>query len=181
MKIDSFERFLLFHPQSNLTYIRKLSMSYGYDTALAVVNDNDRVTHIGVSNHFDIISFDRLSDEDKSILGSERCSSLQGDDLLSIYRINKALKLKDDYKLWRPCRNMRYTTLEETVELKNLMKHTLISNNLVFEEKNSSSYNTAYSDNVELDLENIDLTTELNSIELPSYDSLNATGQTRLI
>ena len=181
MKIDNFERFLLFHPQSNFTYIRKLSMSYGYDTALAVVNDNDRVTHIGVNNTFDIVSFSKLNEDDKRILGSERCSSLQDDDLLSLYKISKALKLKDNYKLWRHCRNMRYTTLEETVELKNLMKHTLISNNLVFEEKNSSSYNTAYSDNVELDLENIDLTSEIPSIELPSYDSLNATGQTRLI
>ena len=37
-----FDRFLLFHPQAEMTYIRQLSMSYGYYTALAVVDDNDR-------------------------------------------------------------------------------------------------------------------------------------------
>ncbi len=50
-----FDRFLLFHPQAEMTYIRQLSMSYGYYTALAVVDDNDRVTHVGVDNDFHIV------------------------------------------------------------------------------------------------------------------------------
>ena len=176
-----FDRFLLFHPQKDLTYIRKLTMSYGYYTALAVVNDNDRVTHIGVSNSFQIVSFKELSDSDRSILGSERCNHMEDDDLLSVYRINKALKLKYHYKLYRPCRNMRYTTMEETYELKRLMQSTLSEDNLLFTEEKGTNYNTAYSDHVELDLENIDLTAEIKDISLPNFNSMGASGQTRLI
>ena len=178
-----FDRFLLFHPQKDLTYIRKLSMSYGYYTALAVVNENNRVTHIGVSNSFNIVSFKELNENDRSILGSERCSHLELEDLLSIYRINKALKLNYNYKLMKPCRNMRYTLPIETYELKKLILSTLDNENLEFQEETHgpNSYNDAYSDHVELDLENIDLTEEVKTIELPNFNNLNATGQTRLI
>lgn len=177
----SFDRFLLFHPQDNLTYIRKLTMSYGYYTALAVVDNDDRVTHVGVSNSFQIVSFKELTESDRSILGVERCNRLEPDDLLSIYRINRALKLNYHFKLWRPCRNMRYTTIEETYELKNLMKSTLSNENLMFTEENNHEYNTAYLDHVELDLENIDLTSSIEDISLPNFDKLGATGQTKLI
>ncbi|MBQ6220096.1 MAG: hypothetical protein IJH63_10165 [Methanobrevibacter sp.] len=177
----SFDRFLLFHPQDRLTYIRKLTMSYGYYTALAVVDSNNRVTDIGVSNSFQIVSFKDLSEDDRDILGVERCSRLEPEDLLSVYRINKALKLTYHYRLWNPCRNMRYTTPEETYELKNLMKYTLSNENLMFTEENNHEYNTAYSDYVELDLENIDLSSTLEDISLPNFNTVGATGQTRLI
>ena len=178
-----FDRFLLFHPQRDLTYIRKLSMSYGYYTALAVVNENNRVTHIGVSNSFNIVSFKELTENDKNILGSERCSHLELEDLLSIYRINKALKLNYHYKLMKPCRNMRYTLPLETYELKKLIISTLSEENLEYQEEKIqlNNYNDAYSDHVELDLENIDLTEEITSLELPNFNSLNATGQTKLL
>lgn len=176
-----FDRFLLFHPQADLTYIRKLTMSYGYYTALAVVNSNNRVTHIGVSNSFQIVSFKELDDSDRSILGVEKCNRLLDDDLLSLYRINRALKLNYNYKLHRPCRNMRYTTPLETIELKNLMQSTLNNDNLIFSEEKGYDYNTAYSDYVELDLENIDLTTEIKDISLPNFNKIGATGQTKLI
>lgn len=177
---NSFDRFLLFHPQRDLTYIRKLTMSYGYYTALAVVNNNDRVTHVGVGNSFQIVSFNELDDNDRSILGYERCNRLEDDDLLSVYRITRALKLKDSYKLWRPCRNMRYTTPIETSELKKLMQDTLNKETLEFQEEKGYDYNTAYSDFVELDLKNIDLTSDVQELELPNFNSVGAAGQTKL-
>ena len=159
-------------------------MSYGYYTALAVVNEIGRVTHVGVSNSFQIVSFKELSNTDKNILGNERCNSLDAEDLLSIYRINKALKLNYTYKLVKPCRNMRYTLPLETYELKKLILDTLDNNNLEFEEEQnnmSNGYNDAYNDHVELDLNNIDLTDDVGMIEVPNFNSLSASGQTRLI
>ena len=35
-----FDRFLLFHPQAEMTYIRQLSMSYGYYTALDSIDES---------------------------------------------------------------------------------------------------------------------------------------------
>lgn len=177
----SFDRFLLFHPQRDLTYIRKLTMSYGYYTALAVVDKNDRVTHVGVGNSFQIVSFSELDNSDRSILGVERCNRLEDDDLLSVYRITRALKLNEHYKLWRPCRNMRYTAPVETAELKKLMRDTLNNPSLSFHDEKGYDYDTAYSDFVELDLKNIDLTSDVQELELPNFNSIGASGQTRLI
>ena len=57
----------------------------------------------------------------------------------------------------------------------------LTENNLLFTEEKGTNYNTAYSDHVELDLENIDLTAEIKDISLPNFNSMGASGQTRLI
>ena len=180
MNNQNYRRFLLFHPQANLTYIRRLSMSYGYYTSLAVVNENDRVTHIGLSNSFQIVPFKKLSNEDKKILGDEKCHSLDPDDLLSVYRITRALKLNGSFKLYRPCRNMRYTSVEETNYLKRMIKYTLNESKLVINEQENINYDTPYSDQVDIDLWNLDLT-EVEEIEIPTFDKICASGQTKLI
>ena len=182
MSEEMFNRFLLFHPQSNFTYIRKLSMSCGYYMALAVVDSNDRVTHIGTSNNFQIVSFKELSDNDRKILGSDKCNVLGYDDLLSIYRIKKALKLESPYKLHRPCKNMRYTTSTESLELKKLMQDTLDSNNITVENHEHEIYDSGFTDQVEINLRDIDF----NNIpeyknEFPTFDTEDAVGQTRLM
>ena len=161
------DRFLLFHPQDNLTYIRKLSMSYGYYTALAVVDKNNRVTHVGVDNDFHIVAYANLKD----------------DDLLSVYRINEVLKLKEPFKLWKPCRSMRYTTLDETYHLKKSMLATLNHKIEPVHVNKFDYYSTMYGENVSLDLDNLDfnLDKELREIELQRFNDLKATGQTRLI
>lgn len=177
-----FNRFLLFHPQSNFTYIRKLSMSCGYYMALAVVDSNDRVTHIGTSNNFQIVSFKELSDKDRKILGSDKCSVLDPDDLLSIYRIKKALKLEGSYKLHRPCRNMRYTTSIESIELKKLMQYTLDTKTITVENQEHEIYDAGFTDQVEINLWDIDFSKiPEHKDELPSFDSEDAVGQTRLM
>ena len=180
--MKDFNHFLLFHPQDNFEYIRKLSMSYGYYTVLAVVNDNDKVTHIGISNSFQIVPFSNLSDEDKSILGDSRCSKLYPDDLLSIYKINKSLKLNGSYKLEKQCRNMRYTTPQETIDLKRLIKHTVNDESYIVKEHDMSKYETPYSDEIEVDLWNIDLSTvdDFDS-ELPVFSETGVKGQTKLV
>ena len=78
---------------------------------------------------------------------------------------------------------MRYTLPLETYELKKLIISTLSEENLEYQEElpEPNNYNDAYSDHVELDLENIDLTEEITSLELPNFNSLNATGQTKLL
>lgn len=175
-----FDRFLLFHPQSQFTYIRKLSMSCGYYMALAVVDNNNRVTHVGISNSFQIVPFKDLSDNDKTILGEERCNNLEPGDLLSVYRINRALKLEGSYRLHRPCRNMRYTLNEESIELKKLIQQTLGSQvNVQYHEH--EKYDTFYTDQVDIDLWDIDFSNlpELSN-DLPSFDKLGASGQTKL-
>ena len=181
--VKDFNRFLLFHPQDKLTYIRKLSMSYGYYTALAVVDKNNRVTHVGVDNDFHIVAFDDLVEGDRDILGSEKCSRLKGDDLLSVYRINEVLKLKEPFKLWKPCRSMRYTTLDETYHLKKSMLATLNHKIEPVHVNKFDYYSTMYGENVSLDLDNLDfnLDKELQEIELQRFNDLKATGQTRLI
>ena len=177
------DRFLLFHPQDNLTYIRKLSMSYGYYTALAVVDKNNRVTHVGVDNDFHIVAYENLMDSDRKILGSEKCNKLKDDDLLSVYRINEVLKLKEPFKLWKPCRSMRYTTLDETYHLKKSMLATLNHKIEPVHVNKFDYYSTMYGENVSLDLDNLDfnLDKELQEIELQRFNDLKATGQTRLI
>ena len=182
MKELTFNRFLLYKPKSNYTYIRKLSMSYGYYTALAVVNDSSHITHIGLSNSFQIIPFKRISEEDAKILGTEKCNELEPDDLLSIYRINRALKLDWSFRLHKPYRNMRYTTLDETNELKRLIRHTLKYNNLVIKDNPTERYDTPYTDQVEFDLWNLDLSTiEDSGKNIPTFDKKGAAGQTKLV
>lgn len=182
-KVFDFDRFLLFHPQSQLTYIRKLSMSYGYYTALAVVDDGDRVTHVGVDNDFHIVAYSDLTDNDRDILGGERCSRLRGDDLLSVYRINEVLKLTNPYHLHKGCRSMRYTTPEETYHLKKSILSTLNTPIEPVQVNKFDYYSNMYGENVSLDLDNLDFNLEedLRKIELQKFNDLKATGQTRLI
>ena len=181
--VKDFDRFLLFHPQDKLTYIRKLSMSYGYYTALAVVDNNNRVTHVGVDNDFHIVAYSDLTEGDKNILGSEKCNRLQGDDLLSVYRINRVLKLNKPLKLWKPCRSMRYTLVDETYHLKRSVLATLDNKIEPVSVNKFDYYSTMYGENVSLDINNLDfnLDKELKDIELQKFNDLKASGQTRLI
>lgn len=181
--VNDFDRFLLFHPQARMTYIRKLSMSYGYYTALAVVDSDDRVTHVGVDNDFHIVSFGDLIESDRDILGVEKCSRLEDDDLLSVYRINRVLKLNKPFKLHRSCRSMRYTQVAETYHLKRAILSTLTTIDEPEVVNNFDYYSTMYGENVSLDLDNLDfdLEKELKEVELQRFNDLKATGQTRLI
>lgn len=181
--VKDFDRFLLFHPQRDWTYIRKLSMSYGYYTALAVVDNNNRVTHVGVDNDFHIVAYSDLTSSDKDILGSEKCSRLRDDDLLSVYRINKVLKLNVPFKLHKNCRSMRYTILSETYHLKKSVLATLNHNMEPVSVNKFDYYSTMYGENVSLDLDNLDfnLDEELREVELQRFNDLKAQGQTRLI
>ena len=182
-RVKNFDRFLLFHPQEQLTYIRKLSMSYGYYTALAVVDSGDRVTHVGVDNDFHIVAYEHLTDNDRDILGSEKCSRLRSDDLLSVYRINEVLKLNNPYKLHKGCRSMRYTTPEETYHIKKGILSTLDSKMEPVQVNKFDYYSKMYGEKVSLDLDNLDfnLEEELKQIELQRFNDLKASGQTRLI
>lgn len=178
-----FNRFLLFHPQRELTYIRKLSMSYGYYTGLAVVNRNDYVTHIGVDNDFHIVMARNLSEHDRGIMGSERFSKLESDDLLSVYRINEVLKLTNPFKLHKSCRGMRYTDSSETYHLKKRVLSTLNDGINIVKVNHGMEYDSMHDKNIILDLENIDFDLNHNpkGIILDSYTDDKAQGQTRLI
>ena len=179
---NKFRDFLLFKPRHDFTYIRKLSMSYGYYTSLVVVDDSDHVTHVGLNNSFEIVEFGKLSDSDKDILGPDRCSSLNDDDLMSVYRVTKSLKLNKPYRLWKHCRGMRYTTPEETFELKRAIIESVRNHGGGVEvNKNITDYTGVYSEEVELDVDSINLDDNLSEVELPFFNSLNASGQTRLL
>ena len=147
VKEVDFDKVLLFHESENMTYIRKLTMSYAYYTCMGLVDKNNRVTHLGLSNTFQIIPFKDLTIEDKNVLGNEKCSKLRGNDLMSVYRINNAVKLNDSFKLFKPCRSMRYSTSEETYYLKKLL---LSSINSVQVNNNGFEYDSLYSDTVDL-------------------------------
>ena len=184
---EYFDKILLFKPQGDLTYIRKLSMSYGYYTALAVVSKQNYVTHVGVNNNFQILPFNKLSRRYKSILGAERCKHLQDDDIMSIYRIITPLKLKEDYHLIKPCKNMRYTTDEETFYIKKLILHTLSDKHgvSVYDAKKMMEYTDLYKKDIPLDfsnvLFNIDEEYTNEDLIIPFYDDSGAVGQTKLI
>jgi hypothetical protein len=176
----SFDRILLFKPQKNMKYIRKLSMSYGYYVALAVVDKNDRVTHIGVENNFQIVLYRNLTSEDCQMLGPQKCSKLEDDDLMSVYSINNAIKLHNPYRLNTPCRGMRYTTPEETYYLK---KDIISSSYYQLEkdkEETDNVYNNIYSEDIVLNVDDVSLD-ELLDLDLEVFNSINATGQTKLI
>lgn len=175
-----FERILLFKPQKHMKYIRKLSMSYGYYVALAVVDKNDRVTHIGVENNFQIVLYKNLTDEDYQILGPQKCSKLQDDDLMSIYSINNAIKLNQSYNLNTPCRGMRYTTPEETYYLKQRIINSSYYQLEKDKEENDAVYSNIYSENVILNVDDISLDESLE-LDLEVFNSIKATGQTKLI
>ena len=177
------DRFLLFHPQSQLTYIRQLSMSYGYYTSLAVVDNDNRVTHVGVDNDFHIVAFKDLTDNDRDILGYAKCNHLVDDDLLSVYRINSVLKLSKPFRLFKGCRSMRYTQLDETYQIKKCILSTLEEEDTVEAVHNFDYYSQMYGEKVSIDLDNLDfdLEKDLAEIELQRFNDLKATGQTRLI
>ena len=177
-----FERILLFKPQKHMKYIRKLSMSYGYYVALAVVDKNDRVTHIGVENNFQIVLYKNLTNDDCYMLGPQKCSKLQGDDLMSIYSINNAIKLHQPYRLHAPCRGMRYTTPEETYYL----KQRIIQSSYYKLEKDKKEddddvvYENIYSEDIILNVNEVSLDESLE-LDLEVFNSIKATGQTKLI
>ena len=178
---EGLNRILLFKPQQDMTYIRKLSMSYGYYVALAVVDRNNKVTHVGVSNSFQIVPFEKLNTHDLNILGNEKCSRLKSDDLMSIYRIKKALQLKRPYLLTRDCRGMRYTLPEENYEIKQEILNTIQTQGNVHEEINTpGTTEDIYNEHVELDIDNITLDEEIPTPLLETFTKPGATGQTRL-
>lgn len=178
---ENFSRILLYKPQQDLTYIRKLSMSYGYYVALACVDKNNKVTHVGVSNSFQIIPFDKLNEHDKDIIGYEKCQRLAPDDLMSVYRIKKALKLKNPYSLVKECRGMRFTLPEENYQIKLEILNTLQDNTGTFEVEYKGSYNSIYHEHVELDLDHIELDDTVIVEELDNFNKAGAKGQTKLI
>lgn len=174
-----FDRILLFKPQKNMKYIRKLSMSYGYYVALAVVDKNDRVTHIGVENNFQIVLYKNLTNDDCYMLGPQKCSKLEDDDLMSVYSVNNAIKLHQPYRLHAPCRGMRYTTPEETYYLK---KEIINSSYYRLEKEKTmdNNYNNIYSEDIVLDVDTVSLDESLE-LDLEVFNNINATGQTKLI
>ena len=173
-----FDKILLYHPQHNMTYIRKLTMSYGYYTVLATVNEDNRVNYIGLNNTLQILPFSKLSDNDKYLLGKKKCDSLQDNDLLNIYKINKAVQLPRPYKLHKDCKSMRYTTPEETYELK---REILGNKDNIILIKGNKYYSEAYTDNSEVNVEDINISDELKQVQLKHYEDLKASGQTTLI
>ncbi len=180
---ENFNRILLYKPQKDLTYIRKLSMSYGYYVALACVDKNNKVTHVGVSNSFQIIPFHKLNTHDRNILGSERCLKLEADDLMSVYRIKKYIKLNKPYKLLKDCRGMRFTLPEENYQIKKEIINTLHAPDKgVVNMDDNGSYEDIYNEYVELDIENINLDDdEIIIEELDNFNKTGATGQTKLL
>lgn len=173
-----FDKILLYHPQRNLTYIRKLTMSYGYYTVLATVNKDHQVTNIGINNTLQILPYGRLNVEDQRTLGKKKCEQLQPNDLLNIYRINKAVKLKRPFRLYKKCNSMRYTTPEETLMLK---KEMLKNKDNIIINKENKLYKDTYTDETNVNLDDINISKELEQVTLPNYDNLLAQGQTRLI
>lgn len=173
-----FDKILLYHPQQKMTYIRKLTMSYGYYTVLATVNHEQKITHIGINNTLQIIPYSKLSDSDKYLLGKKKCENLKDNDLLNIYSINKAIQLKKPYKLHKKCNCMRYTTPEETLELK---REILLNKDNVIVIEGNKYYKESYTDNSSIDIGDVDITKELEMIRLKHYEDLLANGQTTLI
>lgn len=181
-----FDKILLFKPQDNLTYIRKLSMSYGYYTALAIVDNHDRVTHIGAKNNFRILPFNKLSRRYKNLLGNERCKRLDDDDIMSIYQVIEPLPLKQNYKLLKPCRSMRYALSYETYRIKHIILETLSEKHNVDinDVEKLGEYIDLYKKDIPLNFNEILYGTDEiidDEIRLQSYDTEGAKGQTKLL
>ena len=190
MSNEYFDKILLFKPQGENTYIRKLSMSYGYYTALAVVSPHNTVTHIGANNNFQILPYKKLSRRYRTLLGHEKCRELKDDDIMSVYRIISPLKLNHEYRLLKKCRGMRYTLPEETYEIKRLILKTLSDKHgvSITDAKGLGEYVDLYKRDIPLDfnmvLANIDKDyTDISGVDniIPVYTSTNANGQTKLI
>lgn len=183
---NDFDRILLFKPQRDMTYIRKLSMSYGYYTALAVVNKQDIVTHIGANNNFKILPFSNLNEVHRNILGREKCKHLSDDDIMSIYKVESPLKLISHYHLIKPCKGMRYALPEETRIIKNKILYTLsIKHGVSMEDAEElESYTNLYKNSIPLNFTDIlfnkDLREDLMDFNIPTFNSDNAKGQTKL-
>ena len=185
--VKHFDKILLFKPQGENTYIRKLSMSYGYYTALAIVDKNEYVTDVGVKNNFRILPFSKLSRRYYNLLGSERCKWLDDDDIMSIYQVVEPLKLKKRYKLLKDCRGMRYTMPEETYEIKRLILHTFsdLHGVDIHDFNKLGEYIDEYRKDIPLDfsnvLYNIDEDYDGAEVSIPLFNNADAVGQTKLI
>ena len=178
-------RILLFKPQSDMTYIRKLSMSYGYYTALAIVNKKDIVTHVGANNNFNIVPFRDLDYHYKNMLGKKRCKQLKGDDIMSVYQIVSSLKLVNPIKLSKPCRGMRYSMIDETSKLKDSIISSLAIKYNISEDKvyNLEEFQEISKNDIPLDFTNmlVNIEGEDYGSFLDIFDDKNAKGQTKLI
>lgn len=182
---ENFDRILLFKPQGEYTYVRKLSMSYGYYTALAVVDNYDRVTHIGANNNFKILPYKKLDKHCRKLLTPKKRKELNPDDIMSIYRIESPLKLIHNYHLIKPCRGMRYTLPEETYMIKKIILHTLSDKHgvSIHDVEKLGEYTDLYQRDIPLDFNNVlfNLDNNFNDMTIPSYEDTGARGQTRLI
>jgi hypothetical protein len=182
---ENFERILLFKPQGEYTYIRKLSMSYGYYTALAVVDGYDRVTHIGANNNFKILPYKKLDKHFRRFLSPNKRKLLKDDDIMSIYKIESPLKLIHKYHLTKPCRGMRYTLPEETYMIKKIILHTLSDKHgiSIHDVEKLGEYTNLYQRDVPLNFNNVlfNLDNNFKDMTIPSYDTMGAKGQTKLL
>ncbi len=167
------DKILLIKPQNSNTYIRKLSMSYGYYSALAIVNDQNKVTHMGINNSFEIKNFIDLTEGERELLGADKCKKLKNNDMMSVYKLNKTLKLNYPIRLKKPCLNMRFSIPEETYEIKKMIKWSINNDDEVL----SIILNK---DNEERIVINLDLNLT-NTESLKPFTEENVTGQTTLI
>ena len=167
------DKILLIKPQNTNTYIRKLSMSYGYYSALALVNEQNKVTHMGINNSFQIKNFNELTDDEKLLLGADKCKKLKNNDMMSIYRVNKTLKLNYPIRLRKPCLNMRFSIPEETYEIKKMIKWSINNEKDVL----TVILNKDNNERIEIDL-NLNLESK-DSFKPFNHD--NVKGQTTLI
>lgn len=167
------DKILLIKPQNSNTYIRKLSMSYGYYSALAIVNDQNKVTHMGINNSFEIKNFVDLTDRERDLLGADKCKKLKGNDMMSVYKLNKTLKLNYAVRLKKPCLNMRFSIPEETYEIKKMIRWSINNEDEVLSIILNKDNQEKITINLDLNLSDKD--------SLKPYTEDNVSGQTTLI
>ena len=130
---------LLIKPQRNNTYIRKLTMSYGYTSPLAITSPTNHITHIGIKNTINIKKIQDFNNTEKHIIGTNKIKKLNPQDLMNIYTINKTIPLNKKIPLTKKCNNMRHTTPTETQQIKTILQQQLQTNTLQITNKNNNT------------------------------------------
>lgn len=110
------EKILLIKPQKFNSYTRRLSMSYGHNNLLSLVNKQDKIVAVGIENTVAIQEYKSLPDVLKKEYDKNKRVP-DDDTLMTVYQAKKVLRLDVPYKLVKPCKNIRHTTARETKDL----------------------------------------------------------------
>lgn len=181
------ENILLFKPMNGYhAYIRK-GLTYSNFKAIATVSKDNKVQEIGIHISAYFKPLKKFDSYEKQILGEKKYNKGKPDDNYFIYYIHQPLPLDTPLALDKPVRGIRYSTDEETYNIKKeIIKALARLHNVTYQDVfwNWGEYSELYSESMQLDFQNVlfdlEKSGELYGRRDQVYRPIGKSGQTKL-